>query len=108
MNSNDFKDKCTHVSNDYSCTIVLSESEYYEVILKLNNADRSRTRVTADELPTREDADKDGWVLAHLLAPMSKAAIWAVALWNSVASDSEFYTEWTQLPTVTGKEPRNE
>jgi hypothetical protein len=62
---------------------------------------RTKIRVTAEEKPTREDADKDGWVLAHLFAPISKETIWAVQLWNSVASDSEFFIEWTQLPEAT-------
>lgn len=52
---------------------------------------------TADRLPTREDANADGLILAHAFDH------WTARNWEHVAARPETYPHWTpQLPT-----PRN-
>ena len=74
-------------------TIEVTVDERDEIIRELN---RFRIRITKDELPTREDADKEGNVLAYDLLSES----WVKMSIIAVVADRT-YTKWTKLPEVT-------
>ena len=66
--------------------------------------ERTRIRETAAEPPTREDADKDGLVLAY----DKSEGDWNLEECEEVANNRGLFTKWTQLPEVTPNETKEE
>ena len=77
-------------TRDWTTEVTVVERD--EIIRELN---RSRIRITKDELPTREDADSKRKVLAVSLFG------WDSVIYHEVVDHPELYTKCTKLPDVT-------
>lgn len=70
---------------------LLEKIQYHNDIIR--ELSRTRIRETATEPPTREDADKDGFIQAY-----HEAAGWMVHTIKTVNFHPENYLFWTRMP----------
>ena len=78
-------------TRDWTTEVTVVERD--EIIRELN---RSRIRITKDELPTREDADR----FQHVLAFDRKLQLWDTYSFHHIKANSTIYPYWTCLPEL--------
>ena len=77
------------------------DDTYKETIDEIiNQLDRSRIRITKDEPPTREDAEKDCDGYLCVLAYANKWNDWYSSEYRITANHSDQYPYWTCLPEL--------